>query len=228
MTANSAATSNHFPLATPGASIHDNVSASSPKRRRIGLAARLFLTGQLRRRRQCYGQDCRPSLKPLEEISPWHDRCRFIREGSRIAVSRCSSPCSRRQHGTSTEGAQDETQSSCFAPAAVVRPHGLYDGRPCNGKRIRARRLSSNGSPGRARSVFPDPPTRRTFFRLSNHFISQDNRIFCGHVSSAIVLNALRLGKKEGLPRDRRSIAEDEIVDRRRMLTPHSYAISTR
>ena len=78
--------------------------------------------------------------------------------------------------------------------------------------RIRARRLSSNGSPGRARSVFPDPPTRRTFSPLSNHFISQDNRIFCGPVSSAIVLNALRLGKKEGLPRDRRSIAEDEMA----------------
>ena len=50
------------------------------------------------------------------------------------------------------------------------------------------------------------------FFALSNHFISQDNSIFCGPVSSAIVLNALRLGKKEGLPRDRRSIAEDEMA----------------
>ena len=50
------------------------------------------------------------------------------------------------------------------------------------------------------------------FFPLSNLFISQDNRIFCGPVSSAIVLNALRLGKKEGLPRDRRSIAEDEMA----------------
>ena len=50
------------------------------------------------------------------------------------------------------------------------------------------------------------------FFSLSNHFISQDNRIFCGPVSSAIVLNALRLGKRDGLPRDRRSIAEDEMV----------------
>ena len=49
------------------------------------------------------------------------------------------------------------------------------------------------------------------FFPLSNHFISQDNSIFCGPVSSAIVLNALRLGKREGLPRDRRSIAEDEM-----------------
>ena len=34
------------------------------------------------------------------------------------------------------------------------------------------------------------------FFPLSNHFISQDNRIFCGPVSSAIVLNALRLGRR--------------------------------
>ena len=38
------------------------------------------------------------------------------------------------------------------------------------------------------------------FFPLGNHFISQDNSIFCGPVSSAIVLNALRLGKREGLP----------------------------
>ena len=50
------------------------------------------------------------------------------------------------------------------------------------------------------------------FFPLSNHFISQDNAIFCGPVSSAIVLNALRLGKREGLPRDRQSIAEDELA----------------
>ena len=50
------------------------------------------------------------------------------------------------------------------------------------------------------------------FFALSNHFISQDNSIFCGPVSSAIVLNALRLGKREGLPSDRRSIAEDEMA----------------
>ena len=50
------------------------------------------------------------------------------------------------------------------------------------------------------------------FFPLSNHFISQDNSIFCGPVSSAIVLNTLRLGKREGLPRDRQSIAEDEMA----------------
>ena len=48
------------------------------------------------------------------------------------------------------------------------------------------------------------------FFPLSNHFVSQDNKIFCGPVSSAIVLNALRLGRREGLPEDRRSIAKDE------------------
>ena len=50
------------------------------------------------------------------------------------------------------------------------------------------------------------------FFPLSNHFISQDNSIFCGPVSSAIVLNALRLGRQDGLPRDRSSIADDEMA----------------
>ncbi len=50
------------------------------------------------------------------------------------------------------------------------------------------------------------------FFPLANHFISQDNSIFCGPVSSAIVLNALRLGKRDGLPRDRSSIAEEELA----------------
>ena len=44
------------------------------------------------------------------------------------------------------------------------------------------------------------------FFPLSNHFVSQDNRIYCGPASSAIVLNALRLGKLEGLPQDRSAI----------------------
>lgn len=51
---------------------------------------------------------------------------------------------------------------------------------------------------------------KRDFFPLSNHFVSQDNRIFCGPASSAIVLNALRLGRQAGLPEDRRSIARDE------------------
>ena len=50
------------------------------------------------------------------------------------------------------------------------------------------------------------------FFPLSNNFISQDNSIFCGPVSSAILLNALRLGRREGLPKDRSSIAEDEMA----------------
>ena len=50
------------------------------------------------------------------------------------------------------------------------------------------------------------------FFPLTNHFISQDNAIFCGPVSSAIVLNALRLGKRDGLPKDRASIAEEEMA----------------
>ena len=50
------------------------------------------------------------------------------------------------------------------------------------------------------------------FFPLSNHFISQDNSIFCGPVTSAIVLNALRLGREDGLPKDRQSIAEDEMA----------------
>ena len=48
------------------------------------------------------------------------------------------------------------------------------------------------------------------FFPLSNHFVSQDNKIFCGPASSAMVLNALRLGRKQGLPRDELSIATDE------------------
>ena len=50
------------------------------------------------------------------------------------------------------------------------------------------------------------------FFPLSNNFVSQDNAIWCGPVSSAIVLNALRLGKYRGLPRDRGSIAEEEMA----------------
>ncbi len=50
------------------------------------------------------------------------------------------------------------------------------------------------------------------FFPLSNHFVSQDNAIFCGPASSAIVLNALRLGKRDGLPKDRASIAKEEMA----------------
>ena len=50
------------------------------------------------------------------------------------------------------------------------------------------------------------------FFPLANHFVSQDNKIYCGPASSAIVLNALRLGKRKGLPRDRLSIGKAESV----------------
>ena len=42
--------------------------------------------------------------------------------------------------------------------------------------------------------------------------MSQDNSRFCSAVSSASVLIALRLGKMSGLSRDRRSIAENEMV----------------
>lgn len=50
------------------------------------------------------------------------------------------------------------------------------------------------------------------FFPLSNNFVSQNNKIFCGPASSAMVLNALRLGKKEGLPHDTKSIDQDELA----------------
>lgn len=50
----------------------------------------------------------------------------------------------------------------------------------------------------------------RDFFPLSNHFVSQNNKIFCGLASSAMVLNALRVGKRGGLPQDDRSIREEE------------------
>ena len=50
------------------------------------------------------------------------------------------------------------------------------------------------------------------FFPLSNHFVSQDNKIYCGPASSAIVLNALRLGKRDELPRDRSPIAAKDMA----------------
>ena len=48
------------------------------------------------------------------------------------------------------------------------------------------------------------------FFPLSNNFVSQDNKIFCGPASAATVLNALRLRRKQDLPQDTASIAENE------------------
>ncbi|MCY4228631.1 MAG: phytochelatin synthase [Gammaproteobacteria bacterium] len=50
------------------------------------------------------------------------------------------------------------------------------------------------------------------FFPLSNHFVSQDNWVFCGLASSSIVLNALRLGRKSDLPQDTRSILSEELA----------------
>ena len=50
------------------------------------------------------------------------------------------------------------------------------------------------------------------FFPLSNHFLSQDNKIFCGPVSAAIVLNALRLRRRPALPLDTHSLARDELA----------------
>ena len=59
---------------------------------------------------------------------------------------------------------------------------------------------------------FEQASHKTDFFPLSNHFISQDNAIYCGPVSSAIVLNALRLGKKGGLPVDRSSITHNDLA----------------
>lgn len=53
---------------------------------------------------------------------------------------------------------------------------------------------------------------RADFFPLSNHFVSQNNRVFCGLASSSIVLNALRLGRKSDLPEDTRSIQKEELA----------------
>ena len=50
------------------------------------------------------------------------------------------------------------------------------------------------------------------FFALSNHFVSQDNKIYCGPASSVVVLNALRLRKREELPQDRRPITAADMA----------------
>jgi hypothetical protein len=41
---------------------------------------------------------------------------------------------------------------------------------------------------------------KRDFFKLSNHFEAQSNKLYCGPTSAAIVLNALNLRKNEDLP----------------------------
>lgn len=48
------------------------------------------------------------------------------------------------------------------------------------------------------------------FFPLANNFVSQENGMVCGPASAAIILNSLRLGKKQGLPVDKSSIAQEE------------------
>ncbi len=50
------------------------------------------------------------------------------------------------------------------------------------------------------------------FFKLANQFESQRNRIYCGPTSTVIVLNALRVGKKEvKLPIDKSSISAEYL-----------------
>ena len=48
---------------------------------------------------------------------------------------------------------------------------------------------------GESAERFSRSSHKTDFFPLSNHFISQDNSIFCGPVSSAIVLNGKHPGK---------------------------------
>lgn len=89
----------------------------------------------------------------------------------------------------------------------VLAANGLAAETNESGRRTLVERVSGTGAERFFRSSH-----KADFFPLSNHFISQDNATFCGPVSSTIVLNALRSGKREGLPRDRTSIAEDEVV----------------
>lgn len=58
------------------------------------------------------------------------------------------------------------------------------------------------------------------FFRLGNDLVSQDNSIHCGPASSAIVPNALRLGKRKRLPRHRHAIATGEMAGLPESLDP--------
>lgn len=54
--------------------------------------------------------------------------------------------------------------------------------------------------------------SNKDFFPLSNNFVSQNNKIFCGLASSSMILNALRLRIKDDLPEDHRSIKGDELA----------------
>lgn len=49
------------------------------------------------------------------------------------------------------------------------------------------------------------------FFPLANHFESQENKIYCGVASSAIILNALRLDKEaDHLPQDQQALPPEK------------------
>ena len=49
------------------------------------------------------------------------------------------------------------------------------------------------------------------FFRLSNNFTSQDNKIACGLASSSIIMNSIKLRKSNQLPEDKSSITVEEM-----------------
>ncbi len=97
----------------------------------------------------------------------------------------------------------------------LVRPWALavlsVEGRAANGADTRPVALVERQS-GEGVERFSRSSQKTDLSPLSNHFISRDNSIFCGPISSAIVLNALRLGRKDGLPKDRQSIAKDELA----------------
>ena len=147
-------------------------------------------------------------------MSPWHDRRRLIGERPRRADSRSPSSSTHVQPGRPDEGARDgfaKRLSRSFRLLCGLTLVLPIEGRAGQGTDPRPAPLVEWDSGESAERLFR-ASHKMDFFPLSNHFISQDNSIFCGPVSSAIVLNALRLGKREGLPRDRRSIAEDEMA----------------
>lgn len=49
------------------------------------------------------------------------------------------------------------------------------------------------------------------FFTLANQFEAQSNGLFCGPTTAAIVLNSLRAGKADLLPKDRSRLNESEL-----------------
>lgn len=51
---------------------------------------------------------------------------------------------------------------------------------------------------------------KRDFFKLSNHFEAQSNRVYCGPTTATIVLNALRSEKKDLLPLDKTVLMNSE------------------